>query len=217
MSEPREDQEGPTGTDASPLETEGPWRNVPRPTTEELVTPSTQVVDPPAIPRGVKVIGVVIVVVLLVLSVWLGLSLGRSGPPAPPPSPTVEEPLWELEPPTTVGDFVRGDVTSTPQGNTSDRDIVRADYTDGTDSLILLLSRPEDDFATYFEGAGVSEVEPVEDADNTRCGISTISTDSDIPFCARIVDETAIAVAGLSEQSPAELTSLVDSFYEQLQ
>ena len=214
MSEPREDQEVPMDADASMPEAEGPWRNVPRPTTEELLTPSTQVVDPPSIPRGVKIVGLLIVFVLLLLSVWLGLSLSTSGSGVPAPTPSVDETLWDLEPPTTVGDFVKGDVTDTPGAADGERDIVRANYTDGTDKLILLLSRPEDDLSIYLKDAGVPDAEPMEGSDGIRCGISR---DNAVPVCARIVDNTAIAVAGLSDQDFTDLTSLVDSFYEELQ
>ncbi len=217
MSEPQDEHQVTGDSEDSSVAAEDMWRNVPRPTTEELLTPSTQGADPPSIPRGVKVIGIVIVLALLFLSVWLGLSLGRSGSPAPEPSPTVEEELWELEPPVTMDEFVRGDVTSTPRDGDNDRDIARADYTDGTDRLILLLSRPETDLATYLEGAQVSGVEPVEGSGGISCGTSTISAENSIPFCARVVDDTAIAVAGLSEQDTSTLTSLVDSFYEELQ
>lgn len=197
-------------------EAEASWHNVPRPTTEELVTPSAaQVADPPGIPKVVKIVGLLIVILLLLLSVWLGLSLGRSGAggPATTPSPSVDDTLWALEPPITVGNFVSGDVTITP-GTNGDRDIARANYTDGTDKLILLLSRPEDDLATYLENANVTDVQPGQISDGISCGISD---DNKLPFCARVVDDTAIAVAGLSEQDFAELTDLVDSFYGELQ
>ncbi len=213
MSDPGEDQERPTDVEASGAEADGPWRNVPRPTTEELVSPSTQTVDTPSIPRGVKIVGLLIVIVLLLLSVWLGLSLGRSGAEAPTPTPSVDKALWDLEAPTQVGSLVRGDVNTTPGTTTGDRDILTATYTDGTDTVVLLLSRPENDLNTYLEDVNVTDPEPVQGADDISCGNSA---DNAVPFCARIVDDTAIAVAGLSEQDYAALTSLVDSFYEEL-
>lgn len=198
--------------EASVEDAEGQWRNVPRPTTEELLTPSTQVVDTPSIPRAVKIIGIIIVIALLLLSVWLGLSLGRSGP-SPDPTPTVDESLWDLDPPVQVGPLVRGDVNATPKALEGDRDILTAPYTDGTDKAILLLSRPEDDLTSYLENAGVPDAEPMADSDGISCGIA----DNQIPVCARVVDDTAIGVAGLTEQDFSTLSSLVDSFYEELQ
>lgn len=212
MSEPPEDHETPMDAEAAMADAEGQWRNVPRPTTDELLTPSTQVVDTPSIPRVVKIIGIFIVLVLLLLSVWLGLSLGRSGP-APEPTPSVDESLWDLDAPIQVGPLVRGDVKSTPKESDDDRDILSANYTDGTDKVILSLSRPADDLGTYLTDLGVSSVEPVEGSNGISCGILDKAT----PVCARVVDDTAIAVAGLSEQNFDTLTSLVGSFYEELQ
>lgn len=199
--------------EASVPEGGGSWRNVPRPTTEELLAPSSQMVNPPSIPRWVKIVGLLIVVALLLLSVWLGLSLGRAGSGVPEPTPTLDEALWTLDPPTTVEDFVRGEVTTTPGEDDGERDIVRANYTDGTETLILLLSRPEDDLGIYLSDAGVPDTEAVEGSDGIRCGISR---DNEVPVCARIVDDTAIAVAGLSEQDFADLSPLLDAFYEEM-
>ena len=213
MSEPPEDLETPVDAEATMVDAEGQWRNVPRPTTEELLTPSAQVVDTPSIPRAVKIIGIIIILVLLLLSVWLGLSLGKSASNTPEPTPTVEEPLWELEPPIQVGQLVRGDVKTTPKASEGDRDIVTTPYTDGVDKVILLLSRPEEDLGGYLEDAGVPISEPVEDSDGVKCGYS----EDNIPVCARVVDDTAVGVAGLTEQDFDTLTSLVDSFYEEMQ
>lgn len=202
--------------EAAMADAEGQWRNVPRPTTEELLAPSTQVVDTPSIPRAVKIIGIMIVLVLLLLSVWLGLSLGRSGTnsPDPTPTPTVDEALCHLEAPTQVGRLVRGDVKSTPKASDDDRDILTTTYTDGTDKIVLVLSCPEKKLSSYLENAGVPNAEPVEGSDGISCGILS---DDDIPVCARIFDDTAIAVAGLSEQGFPSLTSLVKSFHEEMQ
>ncbi len=217
MGEPREDHESPVDSEASVPGADGQWLNVPRPTTEELLAPSAQVADPPRIPTLVKVVGLLVVVLLLAMSVVLGFSLGRSDPSESTPTPSVDESLWPLEAPTTVGSFVRGDVTSTPAKTSGDRDIVTANYTDGTDKMILSLSRPEDDLVSYLENAGVKDAEPIEGTKGISCGIFVISTDKSARVCARVVDDTAIAVAGLSDQDSDELTSLVDSFYSALQ
>ncbi len=214
MGEPQEDHEAPMDASASMTDDEGQWRNVPRPTTEELLTPSAQVVDPPSIPRGVKIVGLLIVLVLLLLSLWLGLSLGRAGSNEPASTPSIDETLWDLEAPTQMGPLVRGEVNTTPRASNGDRDILTTTYTDGTDKVILVLSRPEDDLTTYLEDAGVPEPESVVGSDGIRCGTSS---DNEIPVCARVVDDTAIAVAGLSEQDFPTLASLVDAFYEELQ
>ena len=210
MSDPDDNRDEPVTPEPEELGETGPWRNVPQPSMEELTTPSVEVVDAPQMPLVVKVVGIALVVLLLVLAAWLGLSLGGSGEPAASPTPSIDETLWVMESPTTLGNYVRGDVTSTPAGTQGDRDIVRANYADGTNSIVLLLSRPEDDLATYLENAGVDTTEPVGDA---TCGISV---DNDVQVCARIVDDTAIAVAGLNDQDFEQLAELIDQFYAAL-
>lgn len=212
MSEPGEIQDGPADTEPEELESPGPWRNVPQPTTDELMSPGAQVADTPKIPMAVKVGGLALVAVLLLVAAWLGLALGGAGGSGPQsdPKPSIDETLWQLEPPKTLGGFVVGDVTSTPLSTSSDRAIVTATYTDGSDKLVLLLSRPEDKVATYLDDVGVEDTESV---DKASCGTSA---DNAVPLCARVVDDTAIAVAGLSEQEFPELASLVDAFYDEL-
>lgn len=209
MSDPDDEVNGPVGPQPEELGSAGPWRNVPQPSTDELLTPDAQVADPPQIPLAVKIGGLSLVGVLLLMSAWLGLSLGGSGGPQSTnsPTPTIDETLWDLDPPTTLGGFVVGETTSTPFGTSSDRAIVRANYADGTAKIVLLLSRPEDDVSTYLEDTAIGDNESVDDA---TCGTSI---DNDVPVCVRVVDDTAIAVAGLSDQEFSELASLVDAFY----
>lgn len=210
MSVPGEDNDG---AQPDELGSAGPWRNVPQPTTEELVSPGAQVIHAPQMPMAVKVGGLALVAVLLLLAAWLGLTLGGSGGPQPAssPTPSIDESLWDLKAPPTLGGFVVGETTSTPLGTSSDRSIVTAKYADGSDTLLLILSRPEDDVSTYLENAGIEGTQPVEDA---TCGTSV---DNAVPFCVRVVDDTAIAVAGLSGQEFTELAPLVDSFYSTMQ
>lgn len=211
MSEPPEGQDAPRDARDPTTGSEGQWRNVPRPTTEELLTPSAQVVDPPRIPGAVKVIGIIIVLVLLLLSIWLGLSLGQAENVSPSPTPSVEKVTCDLEAPTQVGSLVRGDVKTT---SPDERDTVTTTYSDGTDKVVLLLSCPETDLTTYLDDAAIINAAPVEDSNGISCGVT--ESDKDIKVCARIVDDTAISVAGLTEQDRPTLTSLVDAFYEEM-
>lgn len=215
MSDPREDQEPDVDLDAL-TDVDGLWRNVPRPTTEELLTPSSQFADPPRIPRAVKVVGLLIVVVLLLLSILLGFSLGRPAAPGPAPTPTAEEAPCVLEAPSTVGKYVRGDVKETPRETDGERDLLSATYTDGTDTFVLLLSCPETDMSSYLRNAGVENAKPVEDSDGVSCG-SSIDTAAPLRVCARIENEKATAVAGLSEQSAPSLITLLDELREEPQ
>ena len=208
MSQPHEHLDGAPGPVPEELRSAGPWRNVPKPSIEELITPSVPgTTDAPRMPVAVKVGGLVLVALLLLLAAWLGLTLGGSAQPAPSPTPTIEVKPWELDPPVTMGKLVQGGRTDTPAGTNGDRDIVRTDYSDGTDKVVLLLSRPETDLARYLGDAGVEKSKPVEGA---SCGVSV---DNNVPVCARVVDDTAITVAGLTDQNFTELASLVDSFY----
>lgn len=209
MGEPDENNDGPVDAEPEELGSAGPWHNVPRESTDELVMPSAQVADPPRMPLAVKIGGLVLVGVLLLLAAWLGLTLGGSSN-APSPTPTVDESLWPLEPPKTLGNLVQGVASASPAATPGDRDIVRADYSDGAAKVVLLLSRPEGDLASYLKDAGVENVQPIGDA---SCGISV---DNTIPVCARVIDDTAIAVAGLTEQNFEQIASLVDSFYRAL-
>ncbi|MEO7588881.1 MAG: hypothetical protein ABIS84_12735 [Arachnia sp.] len=214
MSEPLDPQDTNVGPGPEELGSAGPWRNVPRPTTEELVTPTVPgTADAPRMPLAVKVIGLALVAVLLLLAAWLGLTLGGSGKTAPTPTPTVsiDSGLWVLDPPTTLGNLVQGETTTTPLGTNSDRDIVRSDYSDGTNKVVLLLSRPEDDITRYLDDAKIKDAEPIGDS---MCGTSQ---DNNVPVCARVVDDTAVTVAGLTNQDFADLAKLVDSFYSAMQ
>ena len=211
MGEPRERHDGPVDPQPEELGEAGPWKNVPKPTMEELTAPSTEIVDTPQMPLVVKVVGLLLVAALLILAAWLGLSLGGSTDPEPSPTPSIDETLWVMETPTTMGNYVRGEVTSTPAGTRGDRDIVTAKYSNGADDkIVLLLSRPEDNLDTYLENAGVENTEPVAHA---TCGTSV---DNSAPVCARVVDETAIAVVGINDQDFVRLASTVESFYAAL-
>ncbi len=213
MSEPSENLDVPVNPEPAELGEAGPWRNVPQPTIEELTTPSVEVIDAPRMPLVVKIIGIALVVALLGLSAWLGLALGSSGKATPSPTPSIDSSLWVMESPTTLGNYVRGDVTSTPAGPKADRDIVTAQYADGNDKIVLLLSRPEDDLATYLEELTVEPVETDESFGEASCGVSVVT---ELPFCVRVVDDTAIAVGGLNDQGFEQLAPLVDKFYAAL-
>ncbi|MDO5735055.1 MAG: hypothetical protein Q4P15_01120 [Propionibacteriaceae bacterium] len=211
MSESDENQDIPVDAQPEGLGDPAQWRNVPQPSTEQLLAHSTQAVDPPKMPLLVKVGGLTLVALLLLMALWLGLTLGEPGSTEAVPTPTVEEePPWPLEPPVSVGNMVKGESAS-PSSAPAGREIARANYSDGSVKVLLLLSRPEDDLEDYLANLRVEEVEAVGDA---KCGMSA---DTQLPVCARIIDETAIAVAGLSEQEFQQLASLVESFYAAMQ
>lgn len=164
--------------------------------------------DVPPIPRWVKLSGAIGIVVLLALAGWFGLSLGGGLPtPQPSASPTA---TWALEPPQLVGNLVRGDVTPTTNPAFPDQTVVRADYTDGSAKVVLILSRPQPDVDRFLGDAGVTDLATTGDI---RCGTSG---DTGGAVCARVVDETAIMLAGLTGQDRDSLSVLLLKFSEEL-
>lgn len=191
---------------------DGVWRKVPKAPAAVIDTHPIEdagdAVAPPPIPRAVKVGGIVAIAALLMVSGWIGLALGTPPTPSPSPTPTVKE--WALQPPETVGKYVRGAVTTTEPVAAGGPTVTRADYADGTNSLYLILSRPETDIATYLADAGVESTHEIA---STSCGVSV---DTNLPVCARIADKTAIMLVGVSNQTQATLASQVGDFYDAL-
>ena len=189
----------------------GQWRRVPR--APEEVTDTTPVEDagvpdpPPPIPLPVKVVGIALIALLLLAAVWVGMSLGRSAPVEAPSFSPPPPPAWAMEPPQVLGEFVQGTLERNPAGSAIGKEIVRADYSDGTDRVVLLLSRPETSLEQYLAEAGV---EGATEVGQSSCGTSI---DTNRPVCARIADDTAIMVAGLTEQALSTLAGQVDEFY----
>lgn len=204
-----------SGTPAGTPEPGGAWRKVTK--APAAVDDTAPIADaglppaPPPMPTWVKWTGILAVAVLLLLALWLGLSLGGTTPsesPSPSPSPTVE--AWPLEAPQVVGEMVRGDVSESEDPAIPGRIIISAEYSDGTNKIALSLARPENDLRSYLSDAGITGVSEVG---SSSCGTYT---DLAAPVCVRIVDETAITVVGLSEQTPTVLAAQVDTFYETL-
>lgn len=160
----------------------------------------------PPIPRAVKVVGALLIVAILGLASWLGLTLGSSEPPeVVTASPAPVE--WPLDPPSVHGNWVRGDFNTQPPVEGQERVVVSANYADGSQRIVLLLSRPEADLQEYLTDANVGQTEEVG---QDTCGRSQ---DTDAPVCVRIADDTAIMVAGLDQQSFQQLSQMVDEFH----
>ncbi|TRY16952.1 hypothetical protein FOJ82_13895 [Tessaracoccus rhinocerotis] len=204
-----------SGTPEGTPEPSGSWRKVTK--APAAVSDTAPVEDaglpdaPPPIPTWVKWTGLGAVAILLLLALWLGLSLGGTPPSvSESPSPTVSEAGWPVEAPQVVGDLVRGEDNRSEDPAIPERVIATADYSDGTNRVALVLSRPEDDLRTYLADAGISGVSEVG---SSSCGTSS---DTDSPVCVRIVDRTAIMVVGLTEQSIEQLAATVEEFREVL-
>ncbi len=162
-----------------------------------------------SIPWGL-VYGPVIVVILLIVGAFVGAALGRSAavPEAvtSSPSPT---PAFALEPPVQVGDLVRGEVTESSGPAPENQRIVRADYSDGANRLIFVMTWPEDDASAYVADAGVESV--VQAGDGVLCGTSV---DTSLPACGRVVDGTGLLLLAVTEQATADVAELLDEYTE---
>ena len=165
----------------------------------------------PPLPVWVKSTAIGVLVLFVVVAGWLVYNL--ASPPSPSlPSPstsTTSSGPWELRVPKQVGDYIAGDPID-PGATADDEEVLSANYSDGTNKLLLQLYRPETDVNAYAKSAGM--IDAVE-VGNSTCG--TLEGSS-LPMCVRVVDDTAIAVGGHSGQTPETLSALVDEFYARL-
>lgn len=174
---------------------------------DQVWRPVAEEEQPPPLPVWVKAIGALLAVFVLGFGLWIGVTLATMNPDTSADATKVAK---ELEPPLQLGDFVLGDVKSSPSPANPERSIVRASYSDGSKRLILLLSNPEADLDRYLADAGIVDTQAEQDG---RCGKSE---DTGLTVCALISDETAIAVVGMNDQSPSELAKLGAAFRDAL-
>lgn len=186
-------------TPPSPVEP-GQWRAVPRKDGSPAATPP--------MPVWLKAVGAGVVVALVAFAAWFGYSMAKV-PPASDPSVTATAEAWELKLPVQVQDYVAGEPKD-PGNASPDMTVLSANYSDGTNQVLLQLYRPETSVEAYVSAAGIE--------DTVVVGESTCGTlkGPGIPMCVRVVDETAIAVGGLTSQSQETLATLVDEFYAKL-
>lgn len=197
---------------ASEVEAAGTWHRVEKPTADpsptraagETPDQTDEDASVPPIPGWFKAAGLGALAVVLVAAGWIGVGLGR-GSVEPTPTPTTQEASVVPEAPRLVGDMVRGEVTtSSPTG----REVVSANYSDGTNRVLLIISNPHDDLMVYLEESGVSD--PAQVSQETMCGLSV---DSDGNVCAQLRGETGLMLVGLTDQSTGELGTLLDRFH----
>lgn len=133
-------------------------------------------------PGWVKIVGPIGIVVLLVLAGLIGGSIAKSG------NKTDQEPsataTWSLEPPQVVGDLVRGDSTSTPDPGDPEKEMIRTNYSNGEDKVVLVLVRPQEELSSFLADAGVTTEEAVQDpseADEAESDQDSDQTEEDTP------------------------------------
>lgn len=185
------------------------------PTDQQWTAVSREEPARPPLPASVKFGGLALLAVLLVAAVLGGIALGGGfrGSASSSPTPT---PAFSMELPVQVGDFVRGDATASQGPAPQNQDIVRADYSDGTNRVVVLLTFPEPDVISFLKDAGIdtSQLTGQQTAgDGIHCGTSV---DTGQEACALVDDSTGLLVLSLTENDE-DVHSLVSQFHEALQ
>lgn len=168
----------------------------------------------PPIPTYVTIVAAVVALVLIVGAHQFGRWLGT--PQEPDETPALTAP----EAPAQIGDYALGQTqepTSAPGTSTL---VTRGNYTDGTDRLVLLLMRPQQDLERFLADGGVTDVQRVQssgepspdDASAVAQGALVLcgkSTDSGFAACGRLVDETGQLLYAATDVPAEELAALL--------
>ncbi|HSO69923.1 MAG TPA: hypothetical protein VLQ67_09815 [Arachnia sp.] len=177
----------------------------PTPTRAAWTAVSDDTTQPPA-PWFGRLLGPAIAAALVVagglIGAGLGGATGSSESPTPAPSPKLT-----MDPPVQVGDLVRGDVTESGGPAPENQRIVRADYSDGVNKVIFVMTWPEEDAATYVADAGVEDAAEV--GGGTLCGLSV---DTSLPACGRVTEETGLLLLAVTEHATQDLAVLLTEF-----
>ncbi|NLE96938.1 MAG: hypothetical protein GX596_02975 [Propionibacterium sp.] len=170
---------------------------------------SDQPAAKPPVPTPVTIIVVLVAVLLVAGAFLLGRWLADDGPSAPP-----EEPAAPLVAPESIGEFQVSETSAPSTAADVGKDVVRATYTDGTNRVLLVLSRPEADLEEFLTNAGIQELQAAPEADDaspepsaaTVCGRSA---DTEYAACGRQIEETGQLLVALTDVDPNTLTTLL--------
>lgn len=187
----------------------------PEPTDEPVWTPVAHHGDHrPPLPHAVKFGGLALLAVLLVLAVVAGIGLGGGFSPKTPEASASPTPAFSMELPIQVGDFVRGDASASQGPAPENQEIVRADYSDGVNRVVVLLTFPERDIEQFLTDAGVdtSELQGEGAGDGIHCGRSE---DTGRQACALVEDSTGLLVLSLTDDE-MDVHEAVSQFHEAL-
>lgn len=179
------------------------------------VTPEPATGQQPPMPGWVKPALIGLVSLLLILGGVIGGLLGSRGAqpsPDPEPSPTLSPP-FALEPPIQVDDFVRGQASNGSGTTPPDQHVAQADYADGTETVVFVMSWPEEDVAAFVERAGVTAVAETSLGSGRYCGLSE---DAGGSACGEIVDDVGLLLVSLTGQPETAISDLLERFKEEL-
>lgn len=160
----------------------------------------------PAVPTPVTIALVLVGVALVIGAFLLGRSLGT----AEEPTTTTSE-IAPLAAPESLKAFQKGEESDPSTG--PDKEIVRANYTDGTDKILLVLSRPEADLEKFLADAGINDLQQQADKPGgdevspTLCGKSA---DTGFAACGRINGGVGELIVGATEMQAATLVELLE-------
>lgn len=171
----------------------------------------------PPLPHHVRVGGLVLLGLLLIGAVIAGIGLGGGFSAAPSPSAS-PSPELKMEPPLTLGSYVRGELKKSDDGT-----LTSADYSDGSASIVLIMRWPQKDVGTFMGDAGfTASASPQPSPDATAsgsgdpievlCGSSKdYSADSTVG-CGTVERDTGLMVVALSAQDEEEIRDLLRQF-----
>lgn len=168
---------------------------------------SDQPAEKPPVPTPVTVAIVLIAVGLVVGAFLLGRALAGGGNEEQPTDPSAP-----LVAPAAIDSFQVSETAAPTAAPDVGKDVVRATYTDGTDRILLILSRPETDLTAFLSAAGIEGAEAREgeaspEATPTVCGRST---DTQLAACGRLVGDTGQLLVAVSDVDSATLGELLD-------
>lgn len=154
-----------------------------------------------------RLLGPAIATALVVTGGLIGAGLGGADGASQPPTPS-RSPKLTMSPPVQVGDLVRGDVSESTGPAPENQRIVRADYSDGANKVIFVMTWPEEDAVAYVTDAGIQDaVETI--GSGTLCGLSV---DTSLPACGRVSQETGLLLLAVTEHATEDLAEILIEF-----
>lgn len=165
----------------------------------------------PPTPRWLKPALAAGVGVLLLAGGLIGGNLGARNGDEGPATPETSSPAFTLDTPLVVGDLVRGQVSESTGPSPASQRIVQADYTDGENTVVFILSWPEPDVAQFVENAGIGTATQTEPRSGRYCGTSEDTGES---ACGEVIDDVGVLLVSVTEQSETAVAEALDRFKE---